>query len=412
LRSVLWVFLFGACCFAPGEKEPQAVPLKGRIERFPVVTTGKRWASMDEIRGTLGRYFEQYPQVKADTQRSQFDDAVFPAPFSRGGGLFPVLLLTDSGELVCILRTGAPHVGSGAELSITFSSDRGRTWTPYTVVARGDIDSHLDPRNPSIGQAANGDLVLVYSLYGDYDERYKPVPRGGFIRMEVRRSKNGGRNWSKPAKLESPPGFRLAPYGQMRRLKDGTLVFNARGSPDSAPQRQVSYLYWSRDRGASWDKPTLLRDGKTETAFLALDQLHWVAYVRDNDGPAMIAHSYDGGETWPQWDRMLGAARQVRGRIPGSITRLPDGLVLITYGYREYPFGLRAVVSRDGGSSFDLSREYVLSDSYFHHDSGYPSTVAFADGTIVTVAYANKDLEHPEWGTACIAYRYHQKLFE
>ena len=45
-----------------------------------------------------------------------------------------------------------------------------------------------------------------------------------------------------------------------------------------------------------------------------------------------------------------------------------------------------------------------------HEDCGYPSTVCLADGTIVTLAYTVFDLDHPDWGTCCIAYRYPQEL--
>ena len=73
---------------------------------------------------------------------------------------------------------------------------------------------------------------------------------------------------------------------------------------------------------------------------------------------------------------------------------------------------MRAIVSRDGGRSFDTEREYVITDSYLHEDCGYPSTVCLADGTVVTLAYTVLDLDHPDWGTCCIAYRYPQELFD
>ncbi len=68
-------------------------------------------------------------------------------------------------------------------------------------------------------------------------------------------------------------------------------------------------------------------------------------------------------------------------------------------------------MSRDGGKSFDFTREYIIADTHHTHDCGYPSTVAFPDGMVVTVAYTLADIEHPEWGTAAIAYRYDQSLF-
>jgi hypothetical protein len=403
------LLLGGAVCLA---QPVQEIPLSDRVERFPVVTTGRRWPSMDEIRGPAAEVFKQYPQAAKDPRRSKLPPADFPEPHARGGGMFPVLLLMDNGQLACVMRTGAPHVGSGSEISIAFSRDRGRTWSRYQVVVRSA--GERDRRNPSLGQAANGDLVVVYNVYTEYDAKGKPTGnRGGFSWMESVRSRDQGRTWTAPVKVPWPPGVQLGPYGQMRRLKDGTLVFNARGNPESDTRRRTTYLYWSRDNGRTWPEMTLIKEGMTETGFLPLDGSRWVAYARAGSGPPMLGFSGDGGKTWGRWEKTLGSDQpQVRGRIPGSLTRLPNGLVLATYGYREYPFGWRAVVSRDGGKSFDHSREYVLADTYLLPDSGYPSTVAYPDGTVVTVAYTIADLDHPEWGTACIAYRYTQRLFE
>jgi hypothetical protein len=138
-----------------------------------------------------------------------------------------------------------------------------------------------------------------------------------------------------------------------------------------------------------------------------------VGWSRHNQQPAVICHSYDGGKTWPQWDESpAGDGETRRLRIPGSVVRLPDNAVLITYGYRQYPFGVRALVSRDGGKKFDVDVEYILADSYLLRDCGYPSTVCLHDGTIITVAYAVQDVDRPEWGTCCIAYRYSASLFD
>jgi hypothetical protein len=238
--------------------------------------------------------------------------------------------------------------------------------------------------------------------------------------MVAIRSGDGGKTWSEPITIARRSDDVLVhPYGQMRRLYDGTLVFNARGyyaqqayRADSALPERMTYLYWSQDNGHSWNKSTLIRAGKTESGFLPLDEEHWVAYVRHNGAPSMIAHSFDGGRSWPRWDETLSGDPFVQTRrLPGSLVKLPNGYVLITYGYRAYPFGVRAIVSQDGGNTFDLTREYVIADSFLHFDCGYPSTICFEDGTIVTVAYTLEDVEHTEWGTCAIAYLYHQDLF-
>ncbi len=395
--------------------------LKDRIEQIPVVQTGQRWPARHEIRNPE-ILFQRFPQCREDPKRRHFGDSrELPPRFSKGGGFFPVLLRMHNGDLACVFRTGAIHVGSGGEISISFSKDRGKTWSDYQVIVRGDAEKDLDMRNVSLGQAANGDLVLAYGISPGRHVEGVSVAVYDFRDMVVIRSTDGGKTWSEPNMIERPPdGAAVHPYGQMRCLRNGTLVFNARGYYSSEEYRtnpnlpgRMTYLYWSVDDGQSWGEPTLIRAGKTETGFLPLDERHWVAYVRHNNAPSMIAHSFDGGKTWPRWDEMLRGDPLTRTRrLPGSLTKLPNGYVLITYGYREYPFGVRAVISHDGGDTFDMTTEFVIADSFLHWDCGYPSTVCLDDGTIVTVAYTLEDIEHPEWGTCAIAYRYYQDLFD
>ncbi len=366
-----------------------------RVEECPVLITGERWPARSE-------------------------EPLNPPPFSKGGGFFPVLLKMHDGNLACALRTGAPHVGSGGEVSICFSRDQGRSWSDYTVVARGDIRRNLDRGNHTLGQAANGDLIIAHGILADYDFRGLRIRNTGFREMEVVRSSDGGQTWSKPSRIQCPSRLCPSPYGQMRMLPKGELVFNARGYYKEEEYRKnprlpkrMSYLYWSRDSGMTWPRRTLIRRGKTETGFLPLEGDHWIGYVRHNGRPSMMAHSYDGGKRWTRWDRLLGGDLWTQAqRIPGSITVLPNDFVLATYGYRDQPYGVRAIVSRDGGESFDLTREYIISDGYQHRDCGYPSTVSFPDGTVVTVAYALEDARHIDWGTCCIAYRCKQAVFE
>jgi hypothetical protein len=98
--------------------------------------------------------------------------------------------------------------------------------------------------------------------------------------------------------------------------------------------------------------------------------------------------SEDLGQTWHSLGRPVPDTG--RGGNPPALTRLLDGRLVITYGYRAAPFGIRARVSADGGSSW--GEERVLRADAGNHDIGYPRTAQRPDGRLVTVYYYN---DHP-----------------
>ena len=78
------------------------------------------------------------------------------------------------------------------------------------------------------------------------------------------------------------------------------------------------------------------------------------------------------------------------GGNPPTLTKLLDGRLCMTYGYRAQPFGIRARLSSDEGLTWD--QEIVLRDDGGSHDLGYPRTIQRPDGTLVTVYYFNDRL--------------------
>lgn len=76
-----------------------------------------------------------------------------------------------------------------------------------------------------------------------------------------------------------------------------------------------------------------------------------------------------------------------RGGNPPTLTHLQDGRLCITYGYRNPPYAICAVLSEDAGQSWGELR--FLRTGAGNHDIGYPRTVQRADGTLVTVYYWN-----------------------
>lgn len=91
--------------------------------------------------------------------------------------------------------------------------------------------------------------------------------------------------------------------------------------------------------------------------------------------------SRDGGRTW-----------EFRSRVndqgaPCHLLLLDDGRILATYGYRHFPFGIRAAVSDDAGKTW--GPEIILRDDGGSWDLGYPKSVQLDGGRIFSTYYFN-----------------------
>jgi hypothetical protein len=95
--------------------------------------------------------------------------------------------------------------------------------------------------------------------------------------------------------------------------------------------------------------------------------------------------SDDDGASWTYINRP--APDTGRGGNPPTLTQLQDGRLCLTYGYRDEPFEIRALLSEDVGQSWGAP--IVLHRGAGNHDIGYPRTVQRADGRLVTIYYFN-----------------------
>ena len=89
--------------------------------------------------------------------------------------------------------------------------------------------------------------------------------------------------------------------------------------------------------------------------------------------------SKDGGKTWTE-PREIG----VTG-YPTHLLRLKDGTLLMTYSFRQEPYGIRGKTSKDNGKTW--SEEFRITEDGASWDLGYPSTVQLPDGSLITVWY-------------------------
>ena len=76
------------------------------------------------------------------------------------------------------------------------------------------------------------------------------------------------------------------------------------------------------------------------------------------------------------------------GGAPAHLLQHSSGTLISVYGYRDQPYGIRAMFSHDGGQTWDTDN--VLLDNEASADLGYPCSVELPDGNILTVYYGHE----------------------
>ncbi len=220
------------------------------------------------------------------------------------------------------------------------------------------------------------------------------------------------------------------------------FVFTARmASIHVGPSR----FYYSMDRGRSWKGPHSLPDFGQQGIAARTDYLVdgpstltiFLTAAKSNgrEGRVLAGRTTDGGKTWTRlgfvhdepaesdygimpstvrlspsalittvrfrrwieayrsddngttWTHLARAVPDTGRGNPPSLIRLKDGRLVVTYGYRAEPYGIRARISRDEGKTWD--DEVVLRKDAGTWDLGYTRTVQRPDGKLVTVYYYN-----------------------
>jgi hypothetical protein len=99
--------------------------------------------------------------------------------------------------------------------------------------------------------------------------------------------------------------------------------------------------------------------------------------------------SHDGGRSWSKPEPLLPKL----GGAPAHIIRHSSGVLISVYGYRESPYGIKAMFSLDGGKTWDADHDLYVNG--VSPDMGYPSTVELNDSSLITVFYATPEKGAP-----------------
>ena len=326
---------------------------------------------------------------------------------------FPSIVKKPDGELLIAFRRapnrmifgekGNNHTDHNSYL-VSLRSTDGETWTknPELIYAHAFGGS----QDPCLLQLKDG--TLICTSYGWQEVRQSGRPNlkqpvldaGGYIFLGgyLVRSFDGGRSWQgpyypphiKPERHLTATGAELPAYnrGALYEAKDGRILWIV-AAYDSA-RKTSNHLITSKDKGLTWEytgevarAPKISFD---EASVIETPKGDIVGFLRtaDFDDQAVISRSKDGGKTF-KWESM-----GFQGHHMNAL-QLPDGRVLITYGYRHKPFGIRARILNAECTDYKTAREIILREDGGSGDLGYTWPVQLDKDRVLVTYYFNND---------------------
>jgi hypothetical protein len=252
------------------------------------------------------------------------------------GDLQPINFLDPD---ILISNSGAGFGTPNGKTQVRVSKDRGHSWSPAIDVPKDGLHS-----------ISGMNSVLV-----------RPDGTAMIWLMEV--DKEG---WNR-----HPCVFALPPGGtDFHFLTFITPKHDPKGNADG------DYSSTFRFGGHRWFYPRgyLLPSGRMLCVLRSQRDPRGIMWTE-------VYASDDGGRTWGFLSRVNDFGS------PGSLVRLPDGRLVMVYGYRLMPSGIRATVSEDEGKTW--GPELIVRDDGGSWDLGYPNAWVTDDGKVGVIYYFN-----------------------
>lgn len=313
----------------------------------------------------------------------------------------------DNGE---VLFLGSWNNNKTEVPIIAFSKDQGDTWSDWHLIPG------VSGRPMMLAYLGKGDLTFqTGDRYYSHD-----YGRTWTDKVTIQLSSNG-RFWG----VEGNPLVEFNSEGEVTRMAE--IGYNY--PPGSYPvEPSDAFIRWSNDRGRTWvdeSQPAAWKwqdtyENKTYKrsisegslvrakngwliAALRLDMpAKWIASSNDNMEGIAVSISKDDGKTWSPMKTIYRA-----GRMHPHLLRTRNGDLVMTYvmrqdaapdgeSYASYRRGCGAVVSKDNGLTWDVSRQYALDEFEFATAEegimalacGHTFSCLLDDGRILT-AYSN-----------------------
>jgi sialidase-1 len=328
---------------------------------------------------------------------------------------FPSVVTRPSGELVLafrrapdlrIIKDGGPsHTDFNSNLVLVRSKDNGETWSknPELIFAHPWGGS----QDPCMLQLHDGSILCTsYTWYLPRSNSFAGpagTTKSGkyfFLGGYLMKSKDGGRTWAGPIVPPPVPGVitrdvfgkPLPAYnrGALCQGKDGKIYWAVASEAKTKPKRTEVHLMVSEDGGLTWTyRCPIAQDPKiafNEASIYETPSGQLITFLRTAGfkDHTVIARSTNGGKSFKKWEDT-----GFQGH-PHYALKLPNDQILLIYGYRHKPYGIRARILDSEGRKIANSKEIIIRDDGGTSDLGYPWATMMADGRVLVVYYFNK----------------------
>lgn len=304
------------------------------------------------------------------------------------------------------------HIDPSSKAVTVWSPD-GRSWSETTEPLFDHF--YCGVQDPCLNLLADGTIVGTFFMWkvfekGDLPEQSRD--RTVYKDWQARkagaytvRSVDGGKTWDRPIEISIPD---VAIRGTGVELTGGGLLVPMYRLGENGFDVVVAR---TDDKGGSWEthavigccdgydfvEPFLYRTPSGKIMAFIRTRLRSGDTSKENGSPLYTSESLDEGKTWSRPVR-----RSYRSPSPFHALGLHDGSVLLTYGYRYAPQGIRAVLLDPECERWDDAVETVLREDGGGSDIGYTSSVQLDEQTaLVTYYYYDDDGYRYIAGTLC-----------
>ena len=348
------------------------------------------------------------PEIRKIKDVVIYEDAKFYSSF-------PSVVKLANGEIIVAFRRAperksfgekeSTHTDPNSYLVMVRSKD-GEIWTKEPEL----IYSHPfgGSQDPCLLLLSDGTLLCtsygwafvrpegIANLKKPYSRADEAIFLGGYLL----RSFDGGKTWQGPIYIPHIPaeinfnafGEPLPAYnrGALCEGKSGRIFWVVAATDSEYPKKTSTHLLISDDKSLTWQYscPVATDENVTfnEASVYETPKGDIVAFLRTaNISQPCIARSTDGGKSFHKWEE-LGFKGQ-----PLNAMRLPDNRVLLTYGYRNKPYGIRARILNPECTDFATAPEIILRDDGGSWDVGYSWPVQMDKNRVLVTYYFNKE---------------------